>query len=48
MYTKKQAEYKDKSKTKQCKNCKHYRKENKCVLVIGKIEPKGTCRYWRK
>ena len=47
MYNKKQAGYKDNAKTKKCENCKHYRHKS-CVLVVGIISPKGTCRYWRK
>jgi len=47
MHTKKSAEYKEKTKIKKCENCKHYRNYD-CTLVIGKISPNGTCRYWRK
>ncbi len=47
-YTKQQAGYKSRSRTRRCMNCVYFIKPDRCRIVIGKISPNGTSNYWRK
>jgi hypothetical protein len=44
------AKYMPKAKKNLCKNCSYYsmHEDNKCYLVAGRINQKGTCLYWEK
>jgi hypothetical protein len=33
--------------TNKCKKCKHFKRPNKCKIVSGKINPEGTCKYFK-
>jgi hypothetical protein len=45
--SKAEADYMDTSTRKHCEDCSMFRKPNDCTLVLGRIEPKGHCRYWK-
>jgi len=50
MLSKTKANYKPRAKKYLCKNCGYFikGKPNKCAIVVGKINPHGTCKRWNK
>jgi hypothetical protein len=49
-HTKAEVDYVDKAsdKDKQCQACRFFKRPDGCVEVIGKIDPKGWCKLWKK
>jgi hypothetical protein len=42
-----EADYRPQTKQEHCEDCTMYRAPNKCTLVLGYINPRGHCRYFK-
>jgi hypothetical protein len=46
MKTKKEAEYVDYADEERCEHCTMFGHPDSCTLVLGKIDPKGHCKFY--
>lgn len=47
--SKAEAKYKNFAWTRNCVDCSMFiRATKRCTLVLGQIEPQGTCKHWEK